>query len=124
MTTKYEYGPWRLHDGGECPVDPDALVQIVTARVPFGDRENCAIDVRRASDLQWRWNNGGDFLDIALYRIVIEKKPLVRYMAELDAGSGRFMSSVVYETPEEAEELAKHVGYKLCRAVRFVEDSE
>jgi hypothetical protein len=60
---------WIEWNGGECSVEPDALVNF---RTTFSDqcgwREHCEIERWRASDLDWSASNGKH--SIIAYRIV------------------------------------------------------
>ena len=67
MTTKKIYEPWIKWDGGECPVPPDASVEV---------NFRCGIIKQVAPAKNYRWSHDGDCLDIVEYRIVIEQADL------------------------------------------------
>ena len=67
MTTKKIYGPCIKWDGGECPVPPDASVEV---------NFRCGIIKQVAPAKNYRWSHDGDCLDIVSYRTVTEKADL------------------------------------------------
>ena len=67
MTTEKIYGPWIKWDGGECPVPPDASVEV---------NFRCGIIKQVAPAKNYRWSHDGDGLDIVSYRTVTEKADL------------------------------------------------
>lgn len=51
--TNYNFGPWIIHDRGECPVDPETLVQRVVVDDTF---ENAVrSDPLRAGNVAWKY---------------------------------------------------------------------
>ena len=67
MTTKKIYGPWIKWDGGDCPVPPDASVEV---------KLRCGIIKQAAPAKNHRWSHDGDGLDIAGYCTVTEQPDL------------------------------------------------
>ena len=67
MTTKKIYGPWIKWNGGECPVPPDASVEV---------NFRCGIIKQVAPAKNYRWSHDGDGLDIAEYRTISEQPDL------------------------------------------------
>lgn len=65
-----KYGPWKIWNGGECPVSPETRVLLQLAR---WTREQAEKDVPcKAEDCEWEWHQGGLDGDIIAYREVIE----------------------------------------------------
>ena len=67
MSTKKIYEPRIKWDGGECPVPPDASVEV---------NFRCGIIKQVAPAKNYRWSHDGDCLDIVEYRIVTEQADL------------------------------------------------
>ena len=67
MTTKKIYGPWIKWDGGECPVPPDASVEV---------NFRCGIIKQVAPAKNYRWSHDGDCLDIVSYHTFTEQPDL------------------------------------------------
>ena len=67
MTTEKIYGPWIKWDGGECPVPPDASVEV---------NFRCGIIKQVAPAKNYRWSHDGDGLDIVSYHIATEQPDL------------------------------------------------
>ena len=67
MTTKQIYGPWIKWDGGECPVPPDASVEV---------NFRCGIIKQVAPAKNYRWSHDGDGLDIVSYHTFTEQPDL------------------------------------------------
>lgn len=64
---EYDYGPVIPWSGGECPVEPDDIVDVV-----FRDMETCC----GLSARGWDWGEGSDYAIIA-YRVKKKKVPKV-----------------------------------------------
>ena len=62
--TYYTYGPWTVHTPGECPVPPDALVQVQLRNQSQIVAEECA----PWPENDWDWSEDGEEA-IAYYRI-------------------------------------------------------
>ena len=67
MTTKKIYGPPIKWDGGECPVPPDASVEV---------NFRCGIIKQVAPAKNYRWSHDGDGLDIVGYCIATKQADL------------------------------------------------
>ena len=67
MTTEKIYGPWIKWGGGECPVPPDASVEV---------NFRCGIIKQVAPAKNYRWSHDGDGLDIVSYHTVTEQPDL------------------------------------------------
>ena len=67
MTTEKIYGPWIKWDGGECPVPPDASVEV---------NFRCGIIKQVAPAKNYRWSHDGDCLDIVSYHTFTEQPDL------------------------------------------------
>ena len=67
MSTKKIYEPWIKWDGGECPVPPDASVEV---------NFRCGIIKQVAPAKNYRWSHDGDCLDIVSYRTFTEQPDL------------------------------------------------
>ena len=67
MTTKKIYGPPIKWDGGECPVPPDASVEV---------NFRCGIIKQVAPAKNYRWSHDGDCLDIVSYHTFTEQPDL------------------------------------------------
>ena len=75
-----KYGPWKIWNGGKCPVDPDTRVQIQTAtETRFYAEKSKNYSIAKAGGVRWSWDNVPN--DIIAYREVIEPKreTVVRY---------------------------------------------
>ena len=67
MTTKKIYGPRIDWNGGECPVPPDASVEV---------NFRCGIIKQVTPANNYRWSHDGDGLDIVSYHTVTEQPDL------------------------------------------------
>lgn len=67
MTTKKIYGPWIKWDGGECPVPPNASVEV---------NFRCGIIKQVAPAKNYRWSHDSGGLDIVSYRTITEQPDL------------------------------------------------
>ena len=67
MTNQKIYGPWIKWHGGECPVPPDATVEVKR-------RSGTVLRPYRALNYYWQhYNDGGDVVE---YRIITEQPDL------------------------------------------------
>jgi hypothetical protein len=69
--TDYNDGKWHGWNGGECPVDPEALVDVVSINY-VGSPERDASNYALAADHCWVHDDDGD---IIAFRVVKPGKP-------------------------------------------------
>lgn len=55
--------PWTTWEGGTCPVDRNATVEIRYDGDPLGE-------IDKAGSYRWTWNDGGTRGDIVAYRVL------------------------------------------------------
>lgn len=75
--TETKYGPWKIWNGGECPVAPETMVQVQLRGWTRPVAEAQMIDA--ADAYGWNWADEAD--DIIAYREVIgpKRETVVRY---------------------------------------------
>ena len=80
----HNFGPWITHEGNECPVEPDALVQVVLRGGTMGE----AIEVEPEPALCCDWHQQSGMAAIFAYRKVIapERVKLQGYIYGLSCG--------------------------------------
>jgi hypothetical protein len=69
--TDYNDGKWHGWNGGECPVDPEALVDVVSINY-VGSPERDASNYALAADHCWVHDDDGD---IIAFRVIKPGKP-------------------------------------------------
>lgn len=65
----HNFGPWIIHEGNECPVEPDALVQVICS-----DEEPRRHNPRTLAAEMYDWDLQGLTCRIFAYRKVIAPK--------------------------------------------------
>lgn len=111
LSEKYIEGQWYGWNGGECPVHPDTVVDVILRNSNAIDAFSCNNEYAG----EWDWD---DALPIIAFRVVKHHvEPKIVWVNEYDQDGWN-----VHQTKEDAEKYAEEYATRI--AVRYVETPE